>query len=52
MSRNMCKFRHKVRNGHFYPMEVQISSISNLSFKLNFLFFSLDFQKHIASIRL
>ena len=30
MSKNMCKLRHKVCNGHFYPMKVQISSISKL----------------------
>ena len=36
MSRNMCKFHPKVRNGHFYPMKFQISSISKLFFKLKF----------------
>ena len=30
MSRNMCKLCHKVRNGHFYPMKVQVSSISKV----------------------
>ena len=50
MSRNMSKLRHKVRKGHFYPMEVQISSISNLGFQIKFLLFSLGFQKHKASI--
>ena len=31
----MCKLRHKVRNGHLYPMKVQISSISK-RFDFNF----------------
>ena len=48
MSRNMCKLQHKVRNGHFYPMEVQISSIFNLGFKIKFVLFRLGLQKHIA----
>ena len=34
----MFKLRHKVRKGHFYPMKVQISSISKLLFKLKFWF--------------
>ena len=38
MPRNMCKLRYKVRNGHFHPMKVQISSISKVFFKLNFWF--------------
>ena len=52
MSRNVCKLRHKVSNGHFYAMKVQISSIFNLGFPIKFLLFILGFQKHIVSIRL
>ena len=52
MPKNMRKLRHKVRNGHFYPMKVQISSISKVFFQIKILIFILDFQKHIASIRL
>ena len=36
--RNIYNLRHKERNGHFYPMKVQISSISKVFFQLKFLF--------------
>ena len=51
MCRNMCKMRHKVRNGHFYPIKVQISSILK-KFQIKVLIWNFDFQKQIASIRL
>ena len=41
MSRNMCKLHYKVCNSHFYPMKVQISSISNLGFQIKFLLYIL-----------
>ena len=37
MPRDMCTFRHKVRNGHFYPMKVQILSISKRFFQIKLL---------------
>ena len=41
MPKNMCKLRHKVHNGHFYPHESQNFKhftifFSNLNFYLNF----------------
>ena len=45
----MCKLRHKVHNGQNIPRE---NEISNLVFQIKILIFPLDFQKHIASIRL
>ena len=47
MSKNTKCVRSKI-----YPMEVQISSISNLIFQIKFLLFVLGFQKLIASIHL
>ena len=52
MSRNMCKLCHKVRNSHFYPMKVQISSISKVFFLIEIFILILGFQKRTASIRL
>ena len=40
----MCKFRHKVRNCYFYPIKVQISSISKLFFSNS----SFDFNFRIS----
>ena len=48
----MCKLRHKVRNGQYIPRENEISSFSNLVFKIKIFIFTFDFQKHIDSIRL
>ena len=52
MSINMCELRHKVCNGQIYPLEVQISSISEHFFQIKMLLLILGFQKHIALIRL
>ena len=50
MSINMRKMRHKVRNGHFYPMKVQISDILIFFLQIKVLIWIFDFQKCIASI--
>ena len=48
----MRKLRHKVRNGLNIPPLNQISSISNLVFQIKIYILMVDFQQHIASIRL